>query len=58
MGERGQFRTESEPAGTVGHGEESDVGASRGDGFAGRPVGGRQTECSGAAGHLTRKVVG
>ena len=32
---------------TVPHGEESDVGASRGDGFAGRPVGGRQTECSG-----------
>ena len=26
------------------------MGASRGDGFAGRPVGGRQTECSGVSG--------
>ena len=50
MGERGQFLTESEPARTVPHGVENDVGASRGDGFAGRPVGGRQTECSGVSG--------
>ena len=46
MGERGQFRTESEPARTVRHGEDSDLGASRGDWLASRPAGGRQTEWS------------
>ena len=46
MGERGEFQTEREPAKTVRHGEDSDLGASRGDWFAGRPAGGRQTEWS------------
>ena len=50
MTERGEPAQEERGRGTVPHGEESDVGAPRGDGFAGRPSGGRQTECSGVSG--------
>ena len=46
MTERGEPAQEEREGETVRHGEDSDLGASRGDWFAGRPAGGRQTEWS------------